>query len=422
MLFKSEFVYFLFLVYLHIVTSQSTDPLGSRCLQAPTLQNVACVNKYAAVMPLPFSRSTSLQGTYNPLDRFSNTSVPDSSFSLIRSSSFIVFDEARGISILGSSPTLENIFDIDAVVHEGPVYVPELNSIIVSALDQSILAQLLINLNTTPPTMSPFQPDPPVYGVNGGHYFNGTVYWAVAGGNVTLNGTNIVQAPGIYTLNPLTRKVQPILNNYFGQLFNGPDDLAIASNGDIFFTDPWYSSRLNLTQVQPVLHQQTYRFRPSTGNVGVVDASIGIPNGIALSPDEKTLYITDTSVTNFTGADPSTIPRYTWGATAGKSVFAFDTVDSSSGKYLINKRPIWYPEEFADDGFHAASTGVLVGAAGFGVDVVSPWGEIIVRIQTNFVVNNIQFAGKNLDQLWLFGVGKISRVQWALKGLMRARS
>jgi len=422
MLFKSNLSWFFSLAYLNIATSQSTNPLASRCPQAPSLQNVACVNNYAAVMPLPFSRPTSLQGAYNTLDRFSNTSVPDPSFSLIRSASFVVFDEARGLDVLGSSPSLENVFDTDAAVHEGPIYVPELNAIIASTLDQSILAQLLINLNTTPPTISPFQPSPPVYGVNGGRYFNGTVYWAVAGGSVTLNGTNIVQAPGIYALNPLTRQVRPILNNYFGQLFNGPDDLAIASNGDIFFTDPWYASRLNLTQAQPVLHQQTYRFRPSTGNVGVVEASIGIPNGIALSPDEKTLYITDTSVTNFTGADPNVIPRYTWGATAGKSLFAFDTIESPSGKYLVNKRPIWYPEEFGDDGLHVASTGILVGAAGFGVDVLSPWGDIIVRIQTDFIVNNIQFAGKNLDELWLFGVGKIARVRWALKGLDGSRS
>ncbi|KAF2662254.1 putative lactonohydrolase [Lophiostoma macrostomum CBS 122681] len=404
---------------MHGVTASS---LATRCPTHPVLSNTVCVNGYAAVMPLPFSRPNSLAGSYNPLDRFSNTSVNDPSFALVRGSSFVVFDEERGFGILGDTPSIEDVFTVDNVTHEAPVFVPGLNAIIVSALDQTILSQILINLNNTPPTLETFSPKPPVYGVNGGRFFNGTVYWAVSGGDAVVNGTSIVQAPGIFTLNPSTNETKPILNNYYGQRFNGPDDLVIASNGDIYFTDPWYGSKLNLTQSLPVLHQQTYRFRPSTGAVSVVEADIGIPNGIALSPDEKTLYITDTSVTNFTNADPNIIPRYTWGATAGKSVYAFDTVDSPTGKYLINKRPTWYPEEFADDGFHAAANGVLVGASGFGADVLSPWGELLVRIQTDFIINNIQFAGPQLDELWLFGVGKIGRVRWNLKGIEGARS
>ncbi|KAL1607842.1 hypothetical protein SLS60_002780 [Paraconiothyrium brasiliense] len=324
----------------------------------------------------------------------------------------------QGVKILGQSPTLETMFVVENVVHEAPIYVPELNAIIASPLDPNTLSQIIIHLDPTPPKISDFTPDPPIYAVNGGRYFKGTVYWAVAGGSVTLNSTRIEQAPGIYTLDPITRKTKAILNNYFGQRFNSPDDLVIDSSGDIFFTDPWYGSKLNVTQDAPVLHQQTYRFRPSTGAVNIVEASIGIPNGIALSPDERTLYISDTSVTNFTDADPNVIPRYTWGATAGKSLYAFDTVDSPAGKYLINKRPIWYPEELVVDGLHVARNGYLVGASGFGVDILSQWGELLVKVQTDFIVNNVQFVGKDL---WLFGQGKIARIRWNLEGLKGAR-
>lgn len=406
------------LLAIYIAGAVATKSLVSTC---PTLhhQGVACVKNHAAVLPLPFSRPTSLNKTFNPLDRFSNTSVSDPSFHLVRDASFVVFDEAKGLKLLGPSPTLETIFLVENVVHEAPVYVPELNAIIVSPLDQNTLFQLIIDLNSTPPKISTFAPDPPVYAVNGGRYFDGKVFWAVGGGSIVLNSTRVEQAPGIYVLDPKTRKTKPILNNYFGQRFNSPDDLVVDSTGDIFFTDPQYGSKLNLTQDQPVLHQQTYRFRPSNGAVSVVDASVGIPNGIALSPDERTLYISDTSVTNFTDADPDVIPRYTFGATAGKSLYAFDTVDSPAGKYLVNKRPIWYPEEFAVDGLHVARNGYLVGASGLGVDVLSQWGELLVRVQTDFLVNNIQFVEK---QLWLFGQGKIARVKWNLEGLRGARS
>lgn len=56
------------------------------------------------------------------------------------------------------------------------------------------------------------------------------------------------------------------------------------------------------------------------------------------------------------------------------------------------------------------------------VDIVSEWGELLLRIQTDFTVNNVQFAGPKLDELWLFGVGSISRVQWNMTGMPHARS
>jgi len=405
---------------LNLGLAQIINPLASQC--SPNLPNVACVNNFAAVMPLPFSRPASFEGTYNLADRFNNTLVNDPSFGLVRNASFVVFNKEKGLKLLGPSPTLETIFLVANVIHEAPVYVPGLNAIIASEFDQNTLDQIIINLNNTPPTISLFKPNPPVFAVNGGRYLNGKVYWAVAGGDAIVNGTIIHQAPGIYTLNPFTRATQPILNNYFGQRFNSPNDLVLDSAGDIFFTDPIYGVALNVTQSPPVLRQQSYRFRPSTGAVAVIEAEIAVPNGIALSPDEKTLYITDTGVTNFTNLTSNVGPRFTYVTTGPKSIYAFDTVNSPAGKYFINKRPIWYAQECTTDGFHVASNGFLVGATGLGVDVLTPFGELVVRIQTDFLIGNIQFAGPELSELWLFGIGKIARVKWALTGLPGARS
>lgn len=393
--------------------------LATRC--APALTNVACVDKFAAVMPLPFARPTSTPGEgLGDLDRFSNTSVNDPSFALVRDSPFVVFNKKLGLDMLGSAPTFEDIFTTEPVVHEAPIYVPELNALIVSQFSPDILDQVFINLNNTPPTMEPFRPNPPIFGVNGGRFLNGTMYWAVAGGDAVVNGTPIVQAPGIYAIDPISRVSKPILNNYFGQRFNSPDDLVIDSAGDIFFTDPQYAFQMNLSQFPPVLNQQTYRFRPCTGEVSLIEGEIGIPNGIALSPDEKTMYISDTAVTDFVNHAPDV--GFSYKSNAPKAVYAFDTVESPAGKYLLNKRPLWYPSEFGADGLHVSEDGYIIGATGASVDIVTPDGELVLKIQANYTVVNVQFAGPDLDELWLFGIGKISKAKLNLRGLAGGRS
>jgi sugar lactone lactonase YvrE len=301
-----------------------------------------------------------------PEQSFNGTSVPgDPSFALVHAATFLVFDAPRGSAILGPNPVLETVFDnLGSAVHEAPVYVPSLNSIIVSNLEAGVVPQTIIDLDSEPPSLSEFLPNPPVLGVNGGRFANGTVYWAVAGGNFTYNGTEHLQVPGIYALDPVTREVQPLLNNYFGQLFNSPDDLIIdPDTGDIFFTDPVFGFALGLTDVAPVLDQATYRFRPSTGAVGIVEAEIVTPNGIAMSPDGKTVYISATGVAAFNFSAP--VPRYVVRQLGPRSVYAFDARMTPAGKELVNKRAVWLPEEFIDDGLHVAGDGTVVGAAGF---------------------------------------------------------
>lgn len=155
----------------------------------------------------------------------------------------------------------------------------------------------------------------------------------------------------------------------------------------------------------------TWRFRPSTGQASIAEDTLQQPNGIGISPDGKTMYITDTGVTDFDHPPPpGVLPRYTENPLGGRAVYAFDIVKRPGGSYLTNKRPIWFPEEFADDGFHVSKEGYLLGAAGASVDILSPYGDLLAKIQTNFTVNNIQFAGPDRSDLWLFGMGGISRV------------
>ncbi|KAH0290226.1 putative lactonohydrolase [Aureobasidium namibiae CBS 147.97] len=389
------------------------NPLVQHC--GPS--NVVCVNRYAAVMPYHFFRPDSFNGTSIP---FSATSVPnDTSFSLLNNSNFIVYDRERGLAILGANPTYEKVFNVSEAVHEAPVYVPGLNKLFLSQLapPAGFLPQLVVDLNKEPPELSEFLSDPPVYAPNGGTFHKGLIYWGASGGNNSIGGTE--QRAGIRTLDPHTNKTTTLLNNYFGWYFNTVDDLFVDSRGDVWFTDPDYSWFNALTDTAPQLRSQSYRFRPSTGQVWVIDDTLGQPNGIAISPEGRNIYISDTSSVD--GVISSAYPHLHashWNQTSAHTIYKYDLLDDAvSGEVaLINKRPFYYSQEWVPDGLKVAQNGYVVTGAGKGVDVLDCSGSLVLRIQTDYVVQNFAWAGGNLTEFWLMGQGGISRVKWELKG------
>ncbi|THW45715.1 hypothetical protein D6D21_04289 [Aureobasidium pullulans] len=221
-------------------------------------------------------------------------------------------------------------------VHEAPVYVPGFNKLFMGVLEQGYLPQLFVDLNQDPHALSKFESDPPVYAPNGGTCHGGLVYWGRAGGgNNSIGGTE--QRPGVRVLDPTTNKTTTLLNNYFTFYFNGLDDLFVDSHGDIWFADPDYAWNGNRTDTTAQLHAQTYRF-PSfpTGQLWVVEDSLGQPNGIAISPDAKNVYIWDTI------AGSGTIsPHYPnvhfmpYNQTAKQTVYRYDIVDADAAPALI---------------------------------------------------------------------------------------
>lgn len=395
-------------------------PVVEPCPNSANGSAVACVINYGAVLPYPFERATASDGVDPENDTFVETSVPsDSSFARLQDTTFVVFDQERGLDILGSSPKLERVFDTrNDSIHEGPIYVPGLNAIIFSQPHRGVYQQKIINLNGSEPTISNYTTNPPVYAVNGGKFYKGKIYWASEASfsfPSPTNGSIVDQTPGIYELDPYTGQVRTILNNYYGQQLSSPNDLIIDSRGDIFFTDSWYGYAINVTDY-PVLSPQTFRFRPSTGAVSVVENTLGQPNGIGISPDGKTMYISDTGITDFDGVSADAVPRYTFNKFGGRAVYAFDINFAPPGNYLTNKRPIWLAQTFGVDGLHVCREGYVLGAAGTGLDVLSEWGELILRIEVGGEINNFQFAGADRQELWLFGPSGIWRVS-GLKGI-----
>lgn len=333
----------------------------------PNLPGVVCINKYAAVIPYPFERQTFRGEGYPSDDTFQRTNVTnDESFELTRSASFIVFDEKRGLKILGSNPTYQIIFNLSKYVHEAPVYIPDQNKLIFSEFSPAFVPPLVIDLNESPPTLSNLTTDPPVYGINGGQYYKGRVYWSVS--QVKRRTDLPIQESGILALDPRTNKVTTLLNNYFGTPFNSPNDLTITRRGDIFFTDALYGYQQNISDRPPGLQTAVYRFRPSKGVVQIVDTGLIEPNGISISPDEKTLYVADSGAGYSTIYNPpgTPLPPLRYNATDPRIIYAYDTRETPAGKILLNRRPIWLTQEFLPDGLRVARNGYVLVAAGEG--------------------------------------------------------
>ncbi|KAF9887450.1 hypothetical protein FE257_010167 [Aspergillus nanangensis] len=133
-----------------------TDPISEVC--GPS---VICVNHYANVLPYHFHRNIST--LYVP-SSFGDTAVNGTTLPDVKAVDFVVFDQKRGLEILGPNPSHEFMFTVSYAVHEAPVFVESLNKLFLSQLSppSGYLPQLVIDLNQDPPTLSEYLSNPPL--------------------------------------------------------------------------------------------------------------------------------------------------------------------------------------------------------------------------------------------------------------------
>jgi gluconolactonase len=136
----------------------------------------------------------------------------------------------------------------------------------------------------------------------------------------------------------------PVATSYDSGAFNSPNDAIVRSDGQIYFTDPTYGLG---NQTQQIPFRGVFRV-DGAGVVHVVDEAYDQPNGIALSPDEAKLYVSDSAAGNVyvydVAPDGSTGPRalfVTLGPSDGMAV------DDAGNLYFTTANGV---EVFAADG------------------------------------------------------------------------
>lgn len=150
-----------------------------------------------------------------------------------------------------------------------------------------------------------------------------------------------------------------LADRYDGGRLNSPNDLCVKSDGSIWFTDPPYgilSDREGAPRPSEQAGNHVYRLDPDTGDIAVATSDLDRPNGIAFSPDERTLYVADsgapqTLVAFDVGADGSTL--------ANARAFAVVRPGIADGFRTDVRGNVWTS---AHDGAHCYNaSGVLIG-------------------------------------------------------------
>ena len=192
-----------------------------------------------------------------------------------------------------------------------------------------------------------------------------------------------------------------LINNYHSRPFNSPNDVVVHSDGSIWFTDPIYGYEQGF-RPKPKLPQLVYRFNPLNGDIRAVADGLGRPNGICFSPDEQTIYITDT---DYIHGDGSTNPN------RPATIYAYSVIyDHNTGSpFLTSKRLFAFIDTGAPDGIKCDVFGNVYSGCGDGINIWNSGGTLIGKILIDGGCANFCFGRDG--EMWCFGEHKLWRVK-----------
>jgi gluconolactonase len=179
--------------------------------------------------------------------------------------------------------------------------------------------------------------------------------------------------------------VMSIASMNAGAALNSPNDVIVRSDGTIYFTDPNYAAPANKTQA----FEGVFRISPQ-GTLSTVDTGLQRPNGIALSPDEKTLYVADQPMNR--------VMRYT--VNPDGSTSAATSFITTAG---------------SPDGMAVDDAGNLYVAAA-GIEVFDPAGATIGTVMVPKAPANCTFGGADRRTLYITARSSLYQVRLNVPG------
>ncbi|MFN4261507.1 MAG: SMP-30/gluconolactonase/LRE family protein [Gemmataceae bacterium] len=178
-----------------------------------------------------------------------------------------------------------------------------------------------------------------------------------------------------------------------GKRFNAPNDLVIDKQGGIYFTDPAFRAPMPLPQEKTAVYYIT-----PTGQVTRLIDNLPNPNGVILSPDEKTLYVIPTGQ-----ADMMAYPILSPGQLGKGRVFC--TLQQPEGV-----------KNTGGDGLTVDTKGNLYITSRLGLQVFDPAGKLLGIIELPEQPANVTFGGPDHKTLYVTARKSLYTVPMAVTG------
>ncbi len=190
-------------------------------------------------------------------------------------------------------------------------------------------------------------------------------------------------------------KQTPLVTHFEGKRFSSPNDLIQASNGDILFTDPPYGlDDLDDSPLKELAFNGVFRLKPD-GHVTVLVKDLTFPNGLALSPDEKILYVAV--------SDPADCKIMAYEVQADGSV--------SGGRRFFNGQPLVAAgRQGLFDGIKVDAKGNVFATGPGGVLVIAPDGRHLGTVLTGVPTGNCAWGGDG-SVLYITADQTVCRIQ-----------
>jgi gluconolactonase len=298
--------------------------------------------------------------------------------------------------VLGDAAQLSVLAEVDA--HEGPVYFADENALYFTTLprpgvDRSPSVQIKRLSLDHPDDVSVLVAD--ANGANG-------MTADREGQLIVCEQGSRWQPARISRVHRVSGEAEPVVEDWRGLRFNSPNDVVVTRDGAVWFTDPSYG-HLQGFRPPPEVGDYVYRHDPHTGDTTVVADGFDKPNGIAFSPDERTLYVTDSGANQEPGSYHIDRPHH---------IKAFDVI---GGGRLREERLFAVVTPGFPDGLKVDRDGRVYASSFSGVQVFAPDGELLGEIHLPGAVN-FCFGGPDADLLLITTDSAVWAAALAAKG------
>jgi gluconolactonase len=199
-------------------------------------------------------------------------------------------------------------------------------------------------------------------------------------------------------------QVAVLVDRWQGKRLNSPNDVVVAADGSVWFTDPPYGIISNREgRIADPEYGGCYVFRldERRGELTAMITDMVEPNGLAFSLDERILYVSDTGVLR-----DSSAPRH---------IRAYDVIDGS----CVNGRVFAEITVGVSDGFRVDEEGRVWTSSGDGVRVFTPDGAQLLHVPVPEKVANLCFGGPDGQELYIAASTSLYRIRTTTRNAPR---